>query len=106
MGRPRSAYPRNHLVGIRFSDTEWGALHQALEREFPVLDRRPKLVEVLRDLAVAYASDVLSVKITRAGTRHERGGVASFKQWKIAKAVKRAGKRRRKPTQPQKRPKK
>jgi len=45
---------------------------------------------------VAHASEVLRVDVTRAGLQRQKGGVADWKRWRIAKAVRRAAKRRRK----------
>jgi len=94
-GRPPVPHPRRTGVFIRFSDTEIGALHSARASEYPVASRRPTLAEWLRDLAVAHATEVLQVLVTRAGLRHLTGGVANWKRWKLAKAVKRAARRRR-----------
>lgn len=82
---------------LRFSDVEWGALHKAIEREHPVTDRRPALVSWLRDLAVAHASAVLGVQVTRADVRRQSGGAADWKRWRLAKSVRRAAKHRRRP---------
>lgn len=98
LGRPPDPYPRRHAVLIRFSDTEAGALEHALAVEHPVAARRPTLVEWLRDLAVAHAAEVLQVDVTRAGVRHQEGGVPDFKRWRLARAVRRAALRRRRKT--------
>lgn len=94
-GRPLVAHPRVHGAFIRFSDAEWGALQRALETEHPVSSRRPTLSEWLRDLAVAHATQVLQVEVTRGGVRHLDSGAPDWKRWRIAKAVRRAAKRRR-----------
>jgi hypothetical protein len=44
---------------VRFSDTEWGALEQALGREHAVAGRRPAVPDWIRDLAGAHASELL-----------------------------------------------
>jgi hypothetical protein len=62
-GRPPVSHPRSHGVFVRFSDTEWGALQQALARDHPVSFRRPNLPEWIRDLIVAHASEVLQVEV-------------------------------------------
>jgi hypothetical protein len=80
---------------VRLSDTEWGALVCALEREHPVAGRRPTPAEWLRDLVVAHSSEVLGVDVTRAGLRHQQAGVANWKRWRLARAVRRAALRRR-----------
>lgn len=95
LGRPPIPHPRQQGVFLRFSDTEWGALQQALAREHPVASRRPSLSEWIRDLLVAHASEVLEVDVTRSGLRHARGGVPNWKRWRLARAVRRAAVRRR-----------
>jgi hypothetical protein len=95
-GRPPIAHPRRHGVFVRFSDTEWGALQRALDAEHPVATRQPALPEWLRDLAVAHASAVLTVDVTRAGLRPQAGGAPDWKRWRLAQAVRRASTRRRK----------
>jgi hypothetical protein len=95
LGRPPVANPRNHAVLVRLSDTEWGAIVQALAREHPVADRSPTMAEWARDLLVAHASEVLRVEVTRAGLRHQTGGVAEWKCWRLARAVRLAARRRR-----------
>jgi hypothetical protein len=97
LGRPPGPHPRHHGAFVRFSDTEWGALVRAREAEHPVADRRPTPAEWIRDLAVAHASEVLGVDVTRAALRHSPGGVADWKRWRIARAVRRAAPRRRQP---------
>jgi hypothetical protein len=97
LGRPPTPHPRAHGAFVRFSDTEWGALMRALATEHPVADRRPTPAEWLRDLAVAHASEVLGVDVTRAALRHSPGGVPDWKRWRIARAVRRAAPRRRRP---------
>ena len=95
MGRPPVAYPRRHGVFVRFSDTEWGSLREALAREHPVAARRPSLAEWTRDLIVAHAGQVLEVDVTRSALLHLRGGAADWKRWRLARAVRRAAARRR-----------
>ncbi len=95
IGRPRLKHPRRDGAFVRFSDAEWGSLQEALRVEFPVSGRRPSLPEWLRDLVVAHATQVLQVEVTRSGVRHLDGGVASWKRWRLARAVKRAARRRR-----------
>ena len=82
---------------MRVSDIEWGALHQALQAEYPVPARRPPLPEWIRDLIVAHAGEVLGVAVTRASLRHTPGGVPNWKRWRLTRAVRRAAPRRRKP---------
>ncbi|MBI4546255.1 MAG: hypothetical protein HY703_13745 [Gemmatimonadetes bacterium] len=82
---------------MRFSDTEWGALEQALHAEHPAPSRRPRLPEWIRDLMVAHVGQVLGVEITRAGLRHAPGGAPDWRRWRLARAVRRAAPRRRKP---------
>jgi hypothetical protein len=96
-GRPPGPYPRQHGIFVRVSGVEWGALHQALQAEYPVSARRPTLPEWIRDLLVAHAGEVLGVEVTRAGLRHAPGGVPDWKRWRLARAVRRAAPRRRKP---------
>ena len=81
---------------MRLSDTEWGALQQALRAEHPVGARRPALPEWIRDLVVAHASEVLRVEVTRAALRPSPGGAPNWKRWRLAEAVRRAAPRRRK----------
>ncbi len=95
-GRPPMPYSRRQGVFVRFSDTEWGALQQALLTEHPVPGRRPTLPHWIRDLVVAHAGEVLRVEVTRAGLRHASGGAPDWKRWRIAQAVRRAAPRRRK----------
>jgi hypothetical protein len=95
LGRPPAPHARHHGAFVRFSDTEWGALVRAMAMEHPVTDRRPTAAEWIRDLAVAHASDVLGVEVTRAALRHTPGGVPDWKRWRIARAVRRAAPRRR-----------
>jgi hypothetical protein len=76
------------------SDTKLGALEKALAAEH-VASRRPPLVAWIRDLIVAHASEVLKVTVTRATIKHQPGGVPSYKQWQVARAVRRAAARRR-----------
>jgi hypothetical protein len=95
-GRPLIAHPRRHGTFVRFADTEWGAVQQALQTEHPVTRRRPTLPEWIRDLVVAHASAVLTVDVTRGGLRRQAGGAADWKRWRLAQAVRRAATRRRK----------
>lgn len=95
LGRPPLAHPRRQTALVRFSDTEWGAIQQAMAREYPVARRRPTVAEWIRDLIVAHASEVLEVEVTRAGLRHARGGAPNWKRWRLARAVRRAAGRRR-----------
>lgn len=67
-------------VFVRLSDTEWGAIVQALAVEHPVRERRPNPAEWVRDLAVAHASQVLGVEVTRAGLPRTHGGVPDWKR--------------------------
>src|SRR5438093_1332984 len=97
LGRPPIAHPRRHGTYVRFSDTEWGAIRQALAREEPVASRRPRVPEWIRDLIVAHASEVLEVDITRSALRSVPGGAPDWKRWRLARAVRRAAPRRRKP---------
>jgi len=96
LGRPPVPHPRDHGVFVRFSSTEWGAIQEALKREHPVASRRPLVPEWIRDLIVAHCSEVLEVEVTRAALRHQRGGAANWKRWKLSRAVRRAVSRRRK----------
>ncbi len=96
MGRPPLKHPRSNGLFIRFSETEYGSLLRALEAEHPVAQRQPNLSEWARELLVAHASEVLGVGVTRAALQHQKGGVADWKRWRIAKAVRNAAKRRRK----------
>lgn len=68
---------------------------RALEVEHPVATRRPTVPEWARDLLVAHAGQTLGVEVTRSGLRHQQGGVADWKRWRLATAVKRAVERRR-----------
>jgi len=95
-GRPPLPYPRQQGVFVRFSDTEWGALQQALRVEHPVPGRRPTLPAWIRDLVVAHASELLRVEVTRAALRPAPGGAPNWKRWRLAQAVRRAAPRRRK----------
>ena len=97
-GRPKTLHPRQHGAYVRFSDTEWGAIEQALRRDHMVAGRRPSLPEWIRDLVVAHASEVLEVEVTRSALRHQRGGAPDWKRWRLAQAVRRAAGRRRKRT--------
>ena len=67
---------------MRVSDTEWGALQQALAIDHPVSGRRPTLPEWIRDLVVAHASEVLRVEVTRAALRPSPGGAPNWKRWR------------------------
>ena len=100
-GRPPTKHPRRAGLFIRFSDTEFGSLKRALEAEHPVPTRRPSLSEWARELLVAHASQVLGVQVTRSGLRRQKSGVADWKRWRLARAVRRAAGRRRskRPTQ-------
>jgi len=95
LGRPPIVHPRRQAALVRFSDTEWGAIQQALSRENPVAYRRPTVAEWIRDLIVAHASEVLEVEVTRSALLHAIGGVPNWKRWKLARAVRRAAGRRR-----------
>jgi hypothetical protein len=94
MGRPPLKHPRSRGLFIRFSRTEYGSLVRALEAEHPVAQRQPNLSEWARELLVAHASEVLGVEVTRAALQHQEGGVADWKRWRLAKAVRGAAKRR------------
>ncbi len=96
LGRPPVPHPRGQGVFVRFSNTEWGAIQEALKRDHPVANRRPTVPEWIRDLIVAHSSEVLEVDVTRAGLRHQKGGVPDWKRWKLSRAVRRAASRRRK----------
>jgi hypothetical protein len=95
LGRPPIAHPRRHGAFLRFSDTEWGALLEALARENPVANRQPTVPEWIRDLIVAHASQVLEVDVTRSALHHQTGGAPNWKRWRLARAVRRATSRRR-----------
>jgi len=95
MGRPPVTHPRQHGVFVRFSDTEWGSMVEALAREHSVAARRPSFAEWIRDLMVAHASAVLEVEVTRSALRPARGGAPQWKRWRLARAVRRAASRRR-----------
>jgi hypothetical protein len=95
IGRPPISHPRSRGVFVRFSGTEWGAAEQALAVEHPVAERRPTFAEWIRELVVAHSSEVLRVDVTRAGLKHQSGGVADWKRWRLAKAVRQAARRRR-----------
>ena len=88
-------YPRRAGLFIRFSDTEFGSIKRALEAEYPVAKRRPCLSQWARELLVAHASEVLGVQVSRSGLRRQKGGVADWKRWRLARAVRRAALRRR-----------
>jgi len=94
-GRPPIQHPRRAGLFIRFSDTEFGSLNRTLEAEHPVPKRRPNLSEWARELLLAHASEVLGVDVTRSGLRRQKGGVADWKRWRLARAVRRAASRRR-----------
>jgi hypothetical protein len=96
MGRPSLKHPRSKGLFIRFSRTEFGALLRAIRSEHPVARRRPTLSEWAREFLVAHASEVLGVEVTRASLQRQKGGAADWKPWRIAKAVRKAAKRRRK----------
>jgi hypothetical protein len=89
-------FARRHGAFVRFSDTEWGALGQALAREHPVERRRPTVAEWIRDLIIAHASTVLEVEVTRSAIRAVPGGAPNWKRWRLTRAVRRAASRRRK----------
>ena len=89
-GRPTIQHPRRAGLFIRFSDTEFCSLKRALEADTPVAARRPNLPEWARELLVAHASEVLRVNVTRSGLRQQKGGVADWKRWRLARAVRRA----------------
>ncbi len=95
LGRPPVPHPRRHGVFVRFSDTEWGAVHQALQSDHVVAGRRPTLPEWIRDLVVAHASEVLGVEVTLAALRSRPGGAPDWKRWQLSRAVRRAAPRRR-----------
>jgi hypothetical protein len=95
-GRPPVPHPRRHGVFVRFSDTEWGAIQQALARDHAVSSRRPNVPEWIRDLIIAHASEVLEVEVTRSALRPVPGGVPDWKRWSLARAVRCAAPRRRK----------
>lgn len=94
-GRPPTYHPRSHGLFIRFSDTEFGALQRALDAENPVANRRPNLSQWARELLVAHASELLGVDVARSSLRRQKGGVADWKRWRLARAVRRAAARRR-----------
>ena len=94
-GRSTIQHPRRAGLFIRFSDTEFGSLKRALEADNPVAARQPNLSEWARELLVAHASEVLRVNVTRSGLRRQKGGVADWKRWRLARAVRRAVLRRR-----------
>ncbi len=94
-GRRPLPYPRRRGVFVRFSDTEWGALEQTLQRDHAVAGRRPTLPEWIRDLVVAHASEILGVEVTRAALRASTGGVPDWKRWQLSRAVRRAAPHRR-----------
>lgn len=100
LGRPPGPNPRRHGVFVRFSDTERGALAQALQRDHAVAGRRPTLPEWIRDLVIAHASEILGVEVTRAALRFSAGGVPNWKRWRLSRAVRRAVPRRRRQRNP------
>lgn len=95
IGRPLIDHPRSRGIFVRLSSTEWGAAERALVADHPVAERRPTFAEWVRDLVVAHSSEVLRVDVTRAGLKHQRGGAADWKRWRLAKAVRQAARRRR-----------
>ena len=95
-GRPPVPHPRHHGVFVRFSDTEWGAIQQALMRDTAVTSRHLNIPEWIRDLIVAHASEVLQVEVTRAALRSMPGGAPNWKRWSLTRAVRHAAPRRRK----------
>jgi len=96
VGRPPLPHARRHGAFVRFSDTEWGALREALSVEHPMPARRPTLPEWMRDLVVAHASEILRVDVTRAALRRSPDGAPDWKRWRLARAVRRAALRERK----------
>ena len=92
-GRRPVPYPRRHGVFVRFSDTERGALEQALQCDHSVAGRRPTLPEWIRDLVVAHASEILGVEVTRAALRPSAGGAPDWKRWQLSRAVRRVRRR-------------
>jgi hypothetical protein len=94
-GRPPIPYPRRTGLFVRFSDTEFGSLQRALEVEYPVTRRQPKLSQWARELLLAHASEVLGVEVTRSGLRRQTGGAPDWKRWRLTRAVRRAALRRR-----------
>ncbi len=96
LGRPRVAHPRRHGAFVRFSDTEWGALEQALLREQPVAARRPTVAEWIRDVVVGHCGVVLEAGVTRAALQPVSGGAPNGKRCGLARAVRCAASRRRK----------
>src|SRR3972149_5141772 len=94
-GRPPLRHPRRAGLFIRFSQAEIGSLRGALEAAHPVAHRRPNLSEWARELLVAHASEVLGVDVTRSALQRQKGGVADWKRWRLAKSVRNAAKRRR-----------
>ncbi|MGH9892886.1 MAG: hypothetical protein ACREA0_13025 [bacterium] len=100
LGRPPVPHARRRGVFMRFSDTEWGALEEALQRDHAVAGRRPTLPEWIRDLVVAHASEILGVEVTRAALRARAGGAPDWKRWQLSRAVRRAAPRRRRRTRP------
>lgn len=96
LGRPPVPHPRRHGVFVRFSDTEWGAIEQALRQDHAVAGRRPTLPEWIRDLVVAHASALLEVDVTRSALRPVADGAPDWKRWRLARAVRRAAPNRRK----------
>jgi hypothetical protein len=95
-GRPPLPDARSQGVFVRFSDTEWGALQQALRTEHPGPAPRPTLPQWIRDLVVAHAGAVLRVEVTQARLGPVRGGAPDWKRWRLAQAVRRARPHRRK----------
>src|SRR3990172_2640192 len=95
-GRPPVPHPRRHGVFVRFSDTEWGAIQQAVARDHEIYSRRASIPEWVRDLVVAHASEVLEVEVTRSALQPVPGGAPDWKRWSLARAVRRAAPRRRK----------
>ena len=95
LGPSKRAHPRARGLFLRLSDMELGALERALAAEHPFANRRLRLVAWLRDLAVTHASEVLKVEVTRAGLRHQQGGVPNWKRWRLQRAVRAAARRRR-----------
>lgn len=102
LGRPNARYPRRHGLFVRFSDAEWGGLKKALEVWEPVKARRPALVEAVREVLVGWSSELLQVNVSRGGISHQQGGQSEWKTWRIKKAVKRLGDRKKRSRRPAK----
>ena len=96
-GRPLAPFAKYQGVFVRFSDTEWGALQQARQTEHPAPTRRPTRSEWIRDLMAAHAKEVLQVEVTRARSAMEPAVRRTGSDGALARAVRRAAPRRRKP---------